>query len=67
MLCVPIMNSQSRVFAVAQLLNKNGGQPFEAMDEEHLREFASSIGVVLESWWRMTKSPFLQAGAAAAQ
>jgi len=67
MLCVPIMNSQSRVFAVAQLLNKNGGQPFEAMDEAHLREFASSIGVVLESWWRMTKSPFLQAGAVAAQ
>ena len=67
MLCVPIVNSNSRVFAVAQLLNKNGGQPFEAQDEAHLCEFASSIGVVLESWWRMGKSPILQTGAAAAE
>jgi putative ABC transport system ATP-binding protein len=67
MLCVPIVNSKSRVFAVAQLLNKNGGEPFEAEDEARLREFASSIGVVLESWWRMTKSAVLQGGAPAAE
>jgi len=56
MLCVPITNSKHRVFAVAQLLNKNGGEPFDTADEERLREFANSIGVVLESWWQMTKS-----------
>ena len=67
MLCVPIVNSKGRVFAVAQLLNRKGGEPFEAPDEVRLREFAASIGVVLESWWRMTKSPLVQAGAAAAQ
>jgi len=37
-------------------LNKNGGEPFDTADEERLREFANSIGVVLESWWQMTKS-----------
>jgi putative ABC transport system ATP-binding protein len=67
MLCVPILNAKGRVFAVAQLLNKNGGEPFAATDEERLREFASSIGVVLESWWRMTQSAIIQSGAAAAQ
>jgi len=67
MLCVPIINSKNRVFAVAQLLNKNGGEAFLALDEARLREFAAAIGVVLESWWQMTKSPILQVGAAAAQ
>ncbi len=65
MLCVPILNTKHHVFAVAQLLNKNGGEPFEAKDEQQLRDFASAIGVVLESWWRMTKSPIVQPGAAA--
>ena len=55
MLCLPILNSKKQVFAVAQLLNKNGGEPFLAQDEQHLREFSASIGVVLESWWRMTQ------------
>ena len=67
MLCVPIINSKDRVFAVAQLLNKHGGEPFDSKDEERLREFANSLGVVLESWWRMTKSAGGQGAAAAAQ
>ena len=67
MLCVPILNTKSHVFAVAQLLNKNGGEPFDAKDEQQLQDFASSIGVVLESWWRMTKSPIIQPSAATAQ
>ena len=63
MLCVPILNTKNHVFAVTQLLNKNGGDPFDVTDEQHLQDFASSIGVVLESWWRMTKSPLIQPGA----
>lgn len=59
MLCVPIVNSRKQVFAVAQLLNKNGGEPFTADDEHRLREFAGSIGVVLESWWRMRRRAVL--------
>jgi putative ABC transport system ATP-binding protein len=65
MLCVPIVDTQNVVFAVAQLLNKNGGEPFGVPDEARLREFASSIGVVLESWLRMTKSASKRSGAAA--
>jgi putative ABC transport system ATP-binding protein len=56
MLCLPILNSKNQVFAVAQLLNKEGGEPFQAEDEQRLREFFASIAVVLESWWRMTRA-----------
>lgn len=55
MLCVPIENSKQRVFAVVQLLNKNGGEPFDGADDQQLRDFATSIGVVLESWWLMSQ------------
>lgn len=65
MLCVPILNTKEQVFAVAQLLNKNGGETFEEKDEQQLRDFASAIGVVLENWWRMTKSPVVQPSAPA--
>jgi len=72
-LCVPVMDRSSRVFAVAQLLNKAHGQRFDAHDEERLREFVASIGVVLESWWRMSRRqapsapPPQRAGGAEAQ
>ncbi len=33
-LCVPLVDSESRVFGVAQLLNKVGGEPFDSADEE---------------------------------
>ena len=55
-LCVPIQNAQGRVFAVAELLNKQGGKPFESSDERRLVELASSLGVILETWWRMSAS-----------
>jgi len=47
-----ISSSGARARAVAQLLNKAGGAPFDATDEKRLREFAASLGVVLETWWR---------------
>jgi putative ABC transport system ATP-binding protein len=52
-LCLPIRNGAGRVFAVTQLLNRCDGKPFDESDEAHFREFASSIGVILETWWRM--------------
>jgi adenylate cyclase len=55
MLCFPMEDSKKRVFAVVQLLNKNGGEPFDAADEHRLREFAGSMGIVLESWWLMSQ------------
>jgi adenylate cyclase len=48
-LCMPIFNKHERVVAVVQLLNKMGGMPFDTTDEQHFREFASSIGIILES------------------
>jgi adenylate cyclase len=52
-LCVPIADRGGRVFAVAQLLNKRSGEPFDANDERRFADFTRSIGVVLESWVRM--------------
>jgi adenylate cyclase len=48
-LCMPIFSKQEKVVAVVQLLNKVGEQPFDTFDEQHFREFASSIGIILES------------------
>jgi len=52
-LCMPIVNSRDEVFAVVQLLNKRDAKTFDEMDERRFRDFASSIGVILESWSRM--------------
>ncbi len=52
-LCLPIRNGEGRVFAVAQLLNRRDGKPFDEADQKRFGEFASPIGVILESWWRM--------------
>ena len=56
-LCAPILDSRGSLFAVVQLLNKREGGPFTPRDEERLREFGASIGVVLESWWKMASAP----------
>jgi adenylate cyclase len=55
-LCVPLLDSQQRVFGVAQLLNKATGGPFDAGDEQRARAFMGSVGVILESWWRMARA-----------
>ena len=49
-LCVPILDRARRPFAVMTLLNKLGGEPFDARDEQGLENFAASIGVILEAW-----------------
>ncbi len=54
-LCLPIRSTEGHVFAVAQLLNRCDGRPFDDADEARFGEFASSIGVILESWWRMQR------------
>ncbi|MEP0957568.1 GAF domain-containing protein [Leptolyngbya sp. FACHB-1515] len=48
-LCMPIFSSKNRVVAVVQLLNKAGDRLFDSYDEHRFREFAHSIGVILES------------------
>jgi GAF domain-containing protein len=52
---MPILDRSGRPFAVTEIINRSGGQPFDARDEAALREFAASFGVVLESWCAMTR------------
>jgi putative ABC transport system ATP-binding protein len=53
-LCVPIHDLEGRVFAVAQALNKRSGEPFDAADLRRFQEWMAALGVLLESWWRMS-------------
>lgn len=55
-LCAPIVNRANTVVAVAQLLNKAGGEPFSAEDEATFREFAEPLGLILESALRMART-----------
>ena len=48
-LCMPVFSTKNNVVAVVQLLNKASGMPFDHQDERSFREFASSIGIILES------------------
>jgi putative ABC transport system ATP-binding protein len=53
LLSLPIRNSRGEVFAVMQLLNKEGGRPFDAQDEGNVAEVTSAVSVTLEVWSRM--------------
>jgi GAF domain-containing protein len=53
MLCVPLRTKDGEVFAVAQLLNKRGGGAFVAADEKRFVNLIESIGLIVETWWRM--------------
>jgi GAF domain-containing protein len=53
-LCIPLVAADGSVFAVAQLLNRRDGRPFDVEDEQRFARFVAPIGVMLETWWRMT-------------
>jgi ABC-type lipoprotein export system ATPase subunit len=57
LLCMPMVNAAGRVFAVLQLLNKDGGQPFDASDATLFGELTSRLGVILQTWATMTQRP----------
>lgn len=48
-LCLPVTNRRGEVFAVAQLLNRRDGMPFDTDDERHFARFIESLGVILET------------------
>jgi adenylate cyclase len=49
-LCMPVLSKKTNnIVAVVQLLNKLNRMPFNAEDERHFKEFAESLGVILES------------------
>jgi adenylate cyclase len=52
-LCLPLHDSRGEVFAVTQLLNRRDGQPFDQDDERRFGEYATSLGVLLESALRL--------------
>ncbi|MCW6035160.1 GAF domain-containing protein [Spirulina subsalsa FACHB-351] len=64
-LCMPILSSTQQVVAVVELLNKSGEVPFDAEDEERFRDFASSIGIILETCQSFYMAARNQRGAAA--
>ena len=49
-LCMPVLSKKTNsIVAVVQLLNKLNHTPFDEQDERHFKEFAESLGVILES------------------
>ncbi|MGB3137368.1 MAG: GAF domain-containing protein [Nodosilinea sp.] len=49
-LCMPVLSKKTNnIVAVVQLLNKLNNTPFDEQDERRFKEFAESLGVILES------------------
>jgi putative ABC transport system ATP-binding protein len=48
-LSLPVKNLEGKVFAVAQLLNRKDGQPFDQTDEQRFANFIQSIAVIFET------------------
>jgi putative ABC transport system ATP-binding protein len=48
-LSLPVKNANGAVFAVAQLLNRRDGNPFDHEDEQRFAGFMHSIGVIFET------------------
>jgi putative ABC transport system ATP-binding protein len=48
-LCLPVKDQHGKVFAVAQLLNRKDGRPFDREDEARFTSFIQSIGVIFET------------------
>ncbi len=64
-LCMPILSSKEQTVAVVQLTNKAGDIPFNDDDEQTFRDFAASIGIILESCQSFYVAARNQRGAAA--
>jgi putative ABC transport system ATP-binding protein len=62
LLCIPLRAADGSVFAVAQALNKRGRDRFDSDDQKRFEDFMASLGVLLESWWRMTEQRRSRAG-----
>lgn len=55
-LCLPVKNPDGEVFAVAQLLNRTDGNPFDAGDEARFGAFLESLGVILKTLESLTEA-----------
>ena len=54
-LCIPLLDQEHRVLGVAQILNRRGSQGFDVMDERRFTDFIAPMGIILESWWKMSQ------------
>ena len=52
-LAVPVRDSEGQTFGVIELRKKREGYEFSDSDQAELEEIATSLGTLLESWWRM--------------
>ena len=52
-LCLPVLDQQGEVFAVAQLLNRLDEAEFTDADERRLKDFLAPLGVILETWQQL--------------
>ena len=48
-LCLPLMDDNNQIFAVAQALNKFGGEGFDRSDEERFFRLTQSLGYTVQS------------------
>ena len=55
-LSLPVTNQSGQVFAVAQLLNRKDGLPFDDEDEKRFAEFSRSTGLIFESLQEMASA-----------
>jgi putative ABC transport system ATP-binding protein len=55
-LCMPMIDRNKKVFAVAQMLNRLDRPAFSAEDEHAFREFAEPLAVILETCVRLQRS-----------
>lgn len=65
LLCMPIFSSNKQIVAVVQLLNKAEGVPFDDEDVQRFKDFAASIGIILETCQSFYMAARNQRGAAA--
>ncbi len=65
LLCMPIFSSNKQIVAVVQLLNKAEGVPFDDEDVQIFKDFAASIGIILETCQSFYMAARNQRGAAA--
>ena len=54
LLSVSLVDTHGATFGVVELAGKKNGRRFDADDEQRLRSLARSLGLILESWWRMS-------------
>jgi putative ABC transport system ATP-binding protein len=61
-LCMPVLDHEGKLFAVAQLVNRLGAEQFTKADEEQFQSFAEPLGVILSSCIQLRKAVGGEAG-----